>query len=287
MPRMTTRKRADARRAKDKIERIVATSGYADLTPETLLSAYREEGITTLDALATRLVAAVQHADARPRRASYGLAARSADAKVIAAIRHPVPRIAFTIDGIEYDPKDIARFHGRELLYIATQRKNRAQLEIVAEASDAAHLLRTLAATRVVASHIENVIEEETTGGPHVTPQGGLEDQQPEQQPPGPIQWPYAPDLSRDARMWSDANFGGTGLTLYPGKHYWDLTACYRFWPFTDWNDCISSLRVTTSYVQYAEHIHLEGSKLITKSEWRNLEDIGWNDRISSVINWG
>jgi hypothetical protein len=72
-----------------------------------------------------------------------------------------------------------------------------------------------------------------------------------------------------------------------------------------DWNDQISSLGGTNSTCQYFEHINSGGSSLIIPNDVPitvpstgyspsfkasrpigNLVELGWNDRISSVINW-
>src|SRR5262245_25436009 len=108
-------------------------------------------------------------------------------------------------------------------------------------------------------------------------------------------------------QMFDDANFSGNWFWL-PSGYYWDdLTRVTGGGIFsTDWNDEISSLSTTTTTCWYHEHIHLQGSTLVVRTEgigsirtpgndptqvlWTapisNLGQLGWDDRISSVINW-
>jgi hypothetical protein len=53
-----------------------------------------------------------------PKRMDVDAIARRSSEPLAAGTRHPVPEVPFIANGIVYDPKDISRFDGRQLLYV-------------------------------------------------------------------------------------------------------------------------------------------------------------------------
>ena len=87
--------------------------------------------------------------------------------------------------------------------------------------------------------------------------------------------------------MFDDANYSGNWFWLDVGYHWNDLTEVSRGeWFGGDWNDEISSLSNNNTLCVYYEHIYLGGSSLLLSPFFSmpNLESVGWNDRISSVL---
>lgn len=76
-------------------------------------------------------------------------------------------------------------------------------------------------------------------------------------------------------------------MLLRSGYVYNDLLKVGRgFLGFGDWNDVISSVGVGYWNVPACvlhDHINLQGSTYSLFSPIRNLTDVGWNDRTSSV----
>ena len=87
----------------------------------------------------------------------------------------------------------------------------------------------------------------------------------------------------------------GETLTLDPGFNYPDLTEAWLSWPWTTWNDQISYIGPSRSACVFYDHIHLQGDALLAGAYvggdfggwFPFLTQVGWNDRISSFINWG
>lgn len=86
---------------------------------------------------------------------------------------------------------------------------------------------------------------------------------------------------------------GGDVGCLAAGRAYQNLTKVGRskilWWYSSDWNDVISSVSWCRYGVSLFEHIDYQGSELYLQAGCNtpNLVDLGWNDRASSVVNWG
>jgi hypothetical protein len=115
-----------------------------------------------------------------------------------------------------------------------------------------------------------------------------------QQQPPKPQ--PPPPSLIatfHEHFHYTSHRGGGNSLSLQPGFLYKDLTNVHMsgMWPFgSDWNDQISAVTLNGATVVCAEHTNFEGSTLLLSPQSGNLIDLsplGWNDRISSVWNYG
>jgi hypothetical protein len=81
---------------------------------------------------------------------------------------------------------------------------------------------------------------------------------------------------------------GGTYKDLGAGWCWPDMTRNWRFL-FANWNDCVSSVSPCTSYVVFWEHIRYRESLLMGRSPSgiSDLRWLGWNDRVSSMMNLG
>jgi len=90
--------------------------------------------------------------------------------------------------------------------------------------------------------------------------------------------------------MFDDSNYSGNWFWLAKSYMWNDLTRVSRGGFFGgDWNDEISSLAYTDTNCIYSEHINHEGSTLLIGPNMpiSDLSLLGWNDRISSVWNYG
>ena len=81
-------------------------------------------------------------------------------------------------------------------------------------------------------------------------------------------------------------------MWLGPHLMWTDLTRVSRntvlFWS-GDWNDVISSLHTWVGTVSLFEHINQQGSSITFQpgQHIASLVPLGWNDRASTIINWG
>ncbi len=90
-------------------------------------------------------------------------------------------------------------------------------------------------------------------------------------------------------------NEDGDVKCLPPRRAYSDLTRVGRskflWWYTNDWNDVISSVSACRWDVSLFEHINYGGSQLYLPARLGrntpNLVELGWNDRASSIVNWG
>jgi len=266
----------------EKVTRIIASSNFEDLTPETLLRAYEEEGIRSLEDLTQRLTEAIQDPKGRPQRLNYELFSKPTPREASATIEHKVPKVPFIVNGIEHDPEDIVRYNGRELCFIVDSRSEPSELVVLEDKAVWSSFLQTI----VLANLVPNAADFQYGGyhsvpGPRPASEGSVI----QVTPPNPLGKSTA-----DVYMFSEPNLVGSRLELGPNLMYTDLTRLDIIWLLDDWNDEIESISPTTSFCIFAEHIDLGGSKLFFKDPRvgsRNLETIGWNNRISSVWNMG
>jgi hypothetical protein len=90
--------------------------------------------------------------------------------------------------------------------------------------------------------------------------------------------------------MFDDTDYSGNWFWLSKGYMWKDLTRVSRGGFFGgDWNDAISSVSSTATSCLYCEHINLEGNALFIGADKPipRLATLGWDDRISSVWNYG
>lgn len=102
---------------------------------------------------------------------------------------------------------------------------------------------------------------------------------------------PY--NLPEQACFYEHINQGGAWLCVPPGKAYSDLTRVGRtkvVVGYTSyWNDVISSVSWSRWHVSLYENIRYGGSELLLPAGCNtpDLGVLGWNDRASSIVNWG
>ncbi len=286
----------------DQLRDAVRKSNLPDLEWGTILGAFHEEGIGSLEDMAKRLVLTFRDPLSAPQAINLGAIMRRTPKRDLEAIVHKVPKYPVLCDGVVYDPGDIVQFNGQALLYIVDGTFGGNILVV-----EDHETIRTLLVTYLFggiaarAADIAAVVESKAVPAsvpplrPQFTPaESGLGSEQPGTEPPPFNQYPYnsSPSsikLSPDLRLFSDSNFNGSRLDVHPGTQWSDLTKAYIFWPFDDWNDEISSMQPTTSAAIFKEHVDFKGSYLIAPRLYYvyNFEDFGWNDRISSVLNVG
>jgi hypothetical protein len=190
-------------------------------------------------------------------------------AEIVARIVQRVPEVPFILKGVTYDPKDITRFNGQELHFVA--------------APTGGHML--------VVEHRE-LIEDWW----HLTYldryRQGLVG--------------VRADLSADGgavqsrefhpRTWffQDDNLGGSQIYLDANTGYPDLTDV-SMGVFSDWNDQISSYwMLGTQVVVLHQDLNWSGTQTFSDvlafgtSEFKrlSLRPFGWNDRASSIETW-
>jgi hypothetical protein len=105
----------------------------------------------------------------------------------------------------------------------------------------------------------------------------------------GPIMVSPPDSLTPDCFFWDDAGFSGNVKSVPAGFEFRDLTRVRRnvFWQ--DWNDVISSIDPSRSFRVAWQDVEDSGPSLSMAPGWGhgNLTQIGWNDRISAIANFG
>ncbi len=269
----------------EKINQIISSSNFDDLTPETLLLAYQEEGFRSLEDLTVRLTEAIQDPKGRSQRLDYELFSKPTPGEAWATIEHKVPKIPFIVNGIEHDPEDIVRYNGRELCFIVDARSEPNEMVVLTDKAVWSSFLQTT----TLANQVSSSLERYQYGGYHFDtgPSPASEGPVIILPPPKP---PYG-RITQDVYMYSQTDWTGSRLELGPSLQYPDLTSLYIWWPLVTWNDEIMSISPTTSFCIFGEHIGFDpGSKLwfvYSELGYKDLEEVGWNDRISSVWNAG
>ena|SRR5271165_1693902 len=233
-----------------------------NLTVEDVLKVLEEDGIRDLQQLVKRELARSKAASKSPGRASM-LGPSLAKPSRRGPAQRPVT-VPVLIDGVLYDPKDIHRFDGQILHFVAPSPTRPDFQAFTGDQWPTA--VRTLILYRSVIQILG------MNEGPIVQPTGG-----------GVVK--YGP-----AEFFSDINFEGDHLWL-DQKHEWpDLTQVDRgdFWDRQSWNDCISSVVPVPNIgtLVLCEDINLGGASFTCPSSVRDLGLYGWNDRASSLVYW-
>ena len=156
-------------------------------------------------------------------------------------IRHKVPLIPFRIDGVVFDPADISRFDGQELLYIVDP-STQEHVDVIADPELSAKLLMNIRLIRKLAQPAIRMGQ--PTGDIIVGPPGK--------------KYP----VPSYCTVHQHINWGGSYKALGAGWCWPDMTRNWRFM-FANWNDCVSSVSPCTSYVVFWEHIRYRGSLLM------------------------
>lgn len=288
------------KRTLDRLNDAVSSCNLKEFTSENVLGAFREEGIRSLEDLAKRVVATMCAPDARPQRVDLEKITRPTPARVLAKTVHRPPQVPFFVNGVQYEPADIRRFNGRALHMITTQRRGSLELIAFEEHSTLKRIAELLYTAGILGLGLKPADTGGTSGDidiqfepPSVAPPppDGLEPPNQTQGSSGNASW-YDPRVLSMYEHISPNVFGDV-LKLGPMLLFSDLTSVGRgILGLGDWNDIISGLWCTMSHVICWEHIHHQGSALITgrtvyAGKHDNLEPYGWNDRISSVFNCG
>jgi hypothetical protein len=86
-------------------------------------------------------------------------------------IEHKVPKVPFIVKGVEYDPEDIVRFNGKELLFIADARPGASEMIVLEDKSVWSSFLQTnILATLLVRNGTVLPHESRTWDIPEMTP---------------------------------------------------------------------------------------------------------------------
>jgi hypothetical protein len=253
------------------VERLLGFSEHIGaLHEDDVLEVLREQGITTLESLVRQALGAPRSAAPVPV-APVGVAtagSRAASERIV----HRPPSLAVIVDGVEHAPEDLSRFDGRPLHFVAS-RTSGGEPRLLAFTDDQP-LRIALWASALVRRH------QGATPASEVEERAG------------------APFTRGTVQMFEHAGFDGDWFWLQAGFGYSDLTRVYHgpIWSRGDWNDTISSVSATDCDVTYYEHTNWGGSSFFSPAytgdptgghAWGDLGAIGWNDRISSVANWG
>jgi len=243
-----------------------------------------------------------------PHAIDFAPLAKLTPQDVARAITHVVPRIPFILDGVAFEPKDISRFNGRALIFTPlVQPDGSTGLQVFHD--EVRPILAGYLQTRQIASLLFPNDFPPIPGPPIPGPPNppgtpsGQHDYPPlvgcggitgiacgqSQQPSVPTP-PLVPGTFGQVQMFDDSNYSGNWFWLAKSYMWNDLTRVSRGGFFGgDWNDEISSLAYTDTNCIYSEHINHEGSTLLIGPNMpiSDLSLLGWNDRISSVWNYG
>ena len=233
--------------------------------PKTALQELSARGITTLEQLvdSTARMRKPQRIDSE--KALQDVLARLAppDPSFKSKIGPPASSVAIVLDGKRVDYNAIARLNGQPLDYVATTLKGGEQALVIF--SDRSimknHRLRQFSGPfPAISQEVENALLA-----------GGL-------QPASAI----VQGIDLGGRFFEDHFYQGGYGTLAPNDYVPDLTKLAKF-PFSDWNDKISSIQMARCWCQAWEDINEGGSSVSFYEDKPQLDSIGWNDRISSI----
>jgi hypothetical protein len=285
------------------------------LTKEALVRAFNDDGISDLEGLAEHMLKRIKKDTAiqqtEPHVIDFAALGKRTPQDVARSIIHVAPEVPFILDGVAFDPEDIRRFDGQALVFIpivAADGSNRLQVfhdeirEVLAGYFQMRQIGYLISPNDFPIPGVSNPPPGTPPGQP---PQPGdppvivgcggttgIPCGAP-QPPPGPAPThtePNPPVTRGQVQMFDDADYSGNWFWLAKGFMWKDLTRVSRGGFFGgDWNDAISSLSSTDTSCIYCEHINLEGSTLLLgpNKPIPHLSSLGWNDRISSVWNYG
>jgi len=261
-----------------------------------VVRALREEaGIKDLEDLVRHVIGKVQ---TEPE--ALDLFAPDPEPPPGATFTHRPPKLPFTVGGVTYDPADVKRFDGKPLHFVRRPVANNKTELIGFVGNEWVRAITAYAQFRQLGWLGAPAVVGPTFYGPSVSAyyvSGGYWDPHPGYQKAavaaGILPGHEVPSLI--CRFYEDANFEGDRFWLAPHRKMPDLTTFTRgFFGLGDWNDIISSLQSDGATVLLFEDINFGGDTLLVLPSspghphiYNNLEDEGWNDRVSSIKNWG
>jgi hypothetical protein len=207
------------------------------------------------------------------------------------------PKIAFTVGNVTYDPRDIKRFDGQALCLVP-RRSASGEDELLGfvgsewlrSLMDYFRMVRiaSLAPGGASPSHRGSIgIQTQVGAGKGYNP-----NRKGEHTYVGPPSVDFGHEVpSLIARFYVDPSFEGDSTWLAGNRQVPDLTKFSRgFWSLLDWNDVISSLQtdgatlVLYSDINYQDHDTLV---VMPTLNYASLGLYGWDDRVSSIQNFG
>jgi hypothetical protein len=269
------------------------------LTKEALVKAFNDDGIFDLEGAAEHMLKRIKNdieiQNTEPRLIDFAPLGKRTPSDIARDIIHVAPEVPFILNGVAYDPQDIRRFNGQALLFIpivAADGSNWLQLfhdeigSVLAGYFQMRQIGNLLYPTDFLPPWLNPPIPDQQLNPPGKGT-GGSTDQPPPPPPPPPQ--PSFPITRDQIQMFDGGHYTGNWFWLAKGYMWQDLTRVSRGgWFGGDWNDEIFSLSSTNTSCIYCEHINLEGSKLFLgpNKPIRNLAELGWHNRISSVWNF-
>jgi hypothetical protein len=295
--------------ATEAIARLKET-GLDSLTIPDVLEALRKNGIKDLEHLVRTQIELARLETNTPAAINLYAPAPEAPSNQAVAIVHRVPQLPVFVDGVLYDPADINRWDGQPLHFLVRPDSAGSQLEAFTgnqwtSALKTYFQVRHLMTLFDVVPGLQRPLEPLDFPIPFLPPSNPPFNPPPppflplpgspgapHQPPPPPHPPPPPPPPPSESQFFSDNNFGGDWLWLGRRLAWNDLTRVNRakFLFFSsDWNDVISSVRIWAGTVTFYEHINQGGASLTFQQglDIPDLNPYAFNDRISSIVNWG
>jgi hypothetical protein len=247
---------------------LLAAIVAGEATIEDGVSSLKAEGIESVEAMLTTLRLGFQE---RARRSADALRPvdlsrrrEKTSPEIIARNVHRVPEVPFTLNGVMYDPKDITRFNGQELHFVAGPTGADMLAVDNRELMENWWNLTYLDRYR----HTQHTVEQSSPTRDVAVRSSGT--------------W-----------YWEDDDRNGGVIYLSINTGFYDLTRV-DYGLFGDWNDRISSFEMMGSQVCVLwDHIHWTGDSFTKILPFgtpgfimNKLRSVGFNDRASSLETW-
>lgn len=274
---------------------LIQAVGRGEAQPGDVAVELRKLGVSSLEDLLSQIRDAQNARKGEDLQVPIKLLQRqSAKGRKSDSIVQRVPRVPVLVAGVLYDPADIRRFDGVELHFVQP-----AGSHLLAF-SDHALMLNWWRLSYVTAlqAALEPYGDLPSVPAPHqpgqVQPQWGP---LPVPMPPIPGP-PFNPGPgsggpsydTNQVQLFDEQWYRGDPLQINRNRGFADLTRVSRgFLGLGDWNDVISSVHVPWGRICVAhDHINWEGQSITLRWDviHTNLEQYGWNDRISSIEHW-
>ena len=198
--------------------------------------------------------------------------------------KRPVPTLPFTVADTLYDPGDIDRFAEKPLHFVYRSRVRGPEL-IGFTGTEWLRALSTLAQWRLISGLSPTT---RWAGGSATPPpywgvgHGGTAG-------PSLMPGPEAPSLV--SLFYGEFHFKGPLLKLTPNRAWSNLTQVsmvdLKRFRVTSWNDEISSVHPNGATLLLFEAIHFGGDSMVVFDPIADLGTAGWNERVSSIKNFG